>query len=371
MPPNGGGDIGYSVRQIATALQAEAFGAVDLIVAQVSEPASAGPDDLAMAMDPKYGDGLASGQAQAAVLWQGADWQRLGLKAAITVARPRLAMAGVSALFDPGPDIAAGIHPSAIVDDSAAIGPGARIGPLVVIGAGVRLGANCRVASQCSIGAGTIIGDTAILHSGVRIQANVRIGQNFIAQAGAVIGSDGFSFVTPETSGVEAVRQTLGDQGETAAQSWLRIHSLGGVEIGDDVEIGANVTIDQGTLRATRIGNGTKLDNLVHLGHNVVVGEDCLLCGHVGIAGSSTIGNNVVLGGQVGVSDNISVGDRVIAGGGTKIMTNAPAGRVLLGYPAMKMQSHVESYKALRRLPRLFQDVKNLQKRVSKSDQNE
>ncbi len=167
----------------------------------------------------------------------------------------------------------------------------------------------------------------------------------------------GFLFVTPEKSGVEEIRKTLGQRDEITAQSWVRIHSLGAVSIGNDVEIGANACIDRGTIRDTSIGDGSKLDNLVHIGHNVQVGRDCLLCGQVGIAGSSRIGNRVVLAGQCGVNDNIFVGDDVIAGGGTKIFTNAPAGRVLLGYPAVKMETHLEMQKALRRLPRVMKNL--------------
>ena len=173
---------------------------------------------------------------------------------------------------------------------------------------------------------------------------------------------DGFSFVTPEKSGVEEIRETLGSRAGIRDQSWTRIHSLGAVTIGDDVEIGANVCVDRGTIRDTVIGSGTKLDNLVHIGHNVQVGRDCLLCGQVGVAGSARIGDRVVLAGQVGVNDNIFVGDDVIAGGATKIFTNAPAGRVLLGYPAVRMETHVEMQKALRRLPRLAARVTALEK---------
>jgi UDP-3-O-[3-hydroxymyristoyl] glucosamine N-acyltransferase len=192
------------------------------------------------------------------------------------------------------------------------------------------------------------------------------IGDRFICQPGAVIGADGFSFVTPEKSGVEEIRETLGVRNVIRAQSWSRIHSLGAVTIGHDVEIGANACIDRGSVRDTVIGDGTKLDNLVHVGHNVQLGRDCLLCGQVGIAGSARIGDRVVLGGQCGVSDNIFVGNDVIAGGATKIMTNAPPGRVLLGSPAVKMATHVEMQKALRRLPRLAATVADLQKAVSK-----
>ena len=188
------------------------------------------------------------------------------------------------------------------------------------------------------------------------------------AQPGARVGSDGFSFVTPEKSNVETARESLGANVETSEQSWSRIHSLGAVTIRDDVEVGANSCVDSGTIRPTEIGNGTKLDNQVHVGHNVVIGRDCLLCGQVGIAGSVDIGNNVVLGGKVGVSDNVFIGDNVVAGGGSSILSNVPAGRAVLGYPAVKMDSHIESYKALRRLPRLMRDVAALKKAISKSD---
>ena len=221
-----------------------------------------------------------------------------------------------------------------------------------VISPGVRIGARARIASHVSIADGAEIGDDALILHGVRIGARVRIGHRFVAQPGAVIGADGFSFVTPDKSGVEEIRQSLGKRETILRQTWVRLHSLGAVDIADDVEIGANSCIDRGTIRNTTIGRGTKLDNLVHIGHNVAVGEDCLLCGQVGIAGSTRIGNRVVLGGQVGVGDNLFVGDDVIAGGATKIMTNAPAGRVLLGYPAIRMETHIEIQKYLRRLPR-------------------
>jgi UDP-3-O-[3-hydroxymyristoyl] glucosamine N-acyltransferase len=189
-----------------------------------------------------------------------------------------------------------------------------------------------------------------------------------VAQPNAVIGGDGFSFVTPEKSGVERARETLGDQGSIRAQSWTRIHSLGGVEIGDDVEVGSCACIDAGTIRPTRIGSGTKIDNLVMIGHNVSVGCDCLFAGQVGIAGSARIGDRVVFGGQVGVADNIFVGDDVIAGGATKILSNAPAGRVLLGYPAQRMETFLEGARNVRRLGRLFAQVAQLQKSVPKRD---
>jgi UDP-3-O-[3-hydroxymyristoyl] glucosamine N-acyltransferase len=357
--------MAHSIREIAAALAAEAAGELDLLVTGAAEPQAAGPEHLALAMDPRYGEGIARGRAQAAVVWPGADWQAMGLKAAIFAPRGRLAMAGLTRLMDPGPDIAPGLHPMSLVHPTASVGDGAAIGPFVTIGAGAVIGPGARIASHVSIAEGARIGADALILQGARIGARVAIGDRFICQPGAVIGADGFSFVTPEKSGVEEIRETLGARVGVVAQSWTRIHSLGAVTIGDDVEIGANVCIDRGTIRDTSIGSGSKLDNLVHIGHNVQVGRDCLLCGQVGIAGSARIGDRVVLGGQCGVNDNIFVGDDVIAGGATKIFTNAPAGRVLLGYPAVKMETHVEMQKALRRLPRLAARVAALEKIVS------
>ncbi len=359
----------FSIKDIAAALGAEALGAVDLLVSGVAEPASAGPRDLALAMRPAYAEGLAQGRAKAALIGAGMDWQALGLEAAIVVPRPRYAMAAVTAAMDRGPQIAAGIHASAVIDPTAQIGAEAAIGPFVVIGAGARIGARARIASHCSIGAGALIGDDVLLHEGVRVCHHVRIGHRFIAQPGAVLGGDGFSFVTPQPSQAEAARASLGTAQDAATkQSWLRIHSLGSLVIGDDVEVGANSAIDRGTIANSEIGDGTKIDNLVHIGHNCRIGRDCLICGQVGFAGSVIMGDRVVLGGKSGVSDNITIGNDVVAAGAAKLFTNVPSGRMVMGHPAVKMDLHVEMYKALRRLPRLSRLVAELQKAVSKPD---
>jgi UDP-3-O-[3-hydroxymyristoyl] glucosamine N-acyltransferase len=363
--------MAHRIADIAAALGAEAKGDLDLSIERVAEPKGAGPRDLALAMDPKYAAGLSEGAAQAAMLWPGADWEELGLKAAIFPDRPRYAMSGLTQIMDRGQGFEPGIHPSAIIDPSAELADDISVGPLAVISAGARIGAGSVIGPHCYIGQDVHIGERAYLREQVSIGARVSIGDRFIAQPGARIGGDGFSFVTAEPSTVEAARKSLGDQGESKAQPWTRIHTLGAVSIGHDVEIGMNATIDCGTIRNTTIGNGTKLDNLVHLGHNVVVGRNCLLCGQVGIAGSVVIGDNVVLGGQVGVSDNIFIGDGVIAGGGTKLLSNVPAGRTMLGYPATEMTKQMDIYKALRRLPRALRDIAALQKTVSKSDSSD
>ena len=361
----------YTIEQIAKALGAKVLGAGDIAIDGLAEPADATDRHLALAMKPEYAQSLAKGSARAAMLWDGADWKAMGLDAAIIAPRPRYVMSGLTMMMDPGQGWDEGIHPSAVIHASAELGDGVSVGPLAVISAGAQIDTGCVIGPQAYVGAGAQIGSNGFLREGVRIGARVKIGDRFIAQPGSAVGGDGFSYVTPEKSTVEQVRHTLGNRGDTHAQSWARIHSLGAVSIGNDVELGANCTIDRGTIRDTRIGNGTKIDNLVMIGHNVEIGNNCLLCGQVGVAGSTRIGNNVVLAGQTGVSDNIFIGDNVITGGGTIVLSNIPAGRVMLGYPAMKMSTTMEIFKGLRRLKRLFDDVAELKKTVSKPEQND
>jgi UDP-3-O-[3-hydroxymyristoyl] glucosamine N-acyltransferase len=353
-----------TVSDIAAALGAEFAGDGAYAVQAAAEPAAAGPGDLALAMDPKYAAGLTKGRAGAALLWPGADWQSFGLKAAIFVPRGRLAMAGLTKIFDPGPLIPSGISPLAAIDESAKIGEGAAIGPFVVIGPRAVIGARARIANHVSIAEGARIGADVLLMQGARIGHRVVIGERFIGHQNCVVGADGFAFVTTEKSGVEEVRQTLGQRKEIRDQSWHRIHSLGSVKIGDDVELGANSCIDRGTIRDTEVGNGTKIDNLVQVGHNVRIGRDCMMCGQSGVAGSVRIGDRVVVGGRSAINDNIFVGDDVLIGGGSGVFTNVPAGRVILGYPAVKVETHIEIQKALRRLPRLGKRVAELEARL-------
>ncbi|MFK7875220.1 MAG: UDP-3-O-(3-hydroxymyristoyl)glucosamine N-acyltransferase [Paracoccaceae bacterium] len=360
--------MAHRVKDIAAALGVEAFGAVDLLIERVTEPASATAQDLALAMDEKYAGQLADGAAQVAMLWPEADWQALGLKAAITAPRPRYALSGLSAIMDPGQGFGEGVHPSAVVDASATLGVGVSIGPLSIVSAGAQIGAGTVIGPQCFVGQNAQLGDFCFLREHVSIGARVRIADRFIAQPGVRIGGDGFSYVTPEKGAVEQVRESLGQQSGADQQPWARIHSLGAVQIGSDVEIGANSCVDCGTIRDTQIGDGVKIDNLVQIGHNVTIGRDCMICAQSGIAGSSRLGNNVVLGGHTGVSDNVFIGDRAITGGATVVLSNIPAGRVMLGYPAVKMDAQLEMHKAQRRLPRLFRDVAALKSAVFKDD---
>ncbi len=187
-----------------------------------------------------------------------------------------MALAKLTALFDPGPPHECGVHPTALVAADAIIGEGVSIGPYAVVGPRSRIGAGTTIMPQVTVGADAAIGAQCLLHSGVRIGHGCRLGDRVIVHANAVIGADGFSFA-PDLMSASAF---------TAGVKVTRVHSLGNVEIGDDVEIGACTTIDRATLESTRIGRGSKIDDHVHIGHNVVIGESCILCGMVGISGS-------------------------------------------------------------------------------------
>lgn len=347
-----------TIAHLAKALQAKAEGALDLSVQRAAEPASAGPHDLAVAIAPHWADALVRGSARAALLWPGADWRALGLEAAIFAPRGRLALGRLTQLLDE-PPFPVGVHPTAVVGPGARLGARVGVGALSVIGAGAEIGEGTRIGPHVTIAEGARIGPDGLIHAGVRIGRRVVIGARVIIQPNAVIGGDGFSFVTEEPAHVELARETLGRSAPPAASdpTWHRIHSLGGVEVGDDVEIGSNTTVDAGTIRPTRIGDGTKIDNMVMVAHNVVVGRHCLLCGLSGVAGSSVLGDRVVLGGQSGVGDNLLVGNDVVVTGGSAVLSNVPAGRVMMGSPAVRMDLQVESYKAMRRLPRVLREL--------------
>lgn len=342
--------MGRTLQDVADALGATVIGDGAIAVRGLAEPGAAGAEDLALAMSPKYANALTASAAQVAVVWDGADLSALKLKGAIVVPRPRLAMAHLTQMLDP-PMPSSGIHPSAIVDPSAEIAENVAIGPFSVVGAGARVGPGTILSDHVSLAAGAELGANGGIHPGVRIGRNVVIGDRVVLQPNVVIGGDGFSFVTATPSIAETGRRTLGKMPlspiDDATQH--RIHSLGGVRIGNDVEVGANSTIDAGTIRATEVGDGTKIDNLVQVGHNVVVGRDCLLCAQAAIAGSTTIGDRSILGGKSGVADNVTVGSDCLFGGAAIALSDVPDGSFVMGYPAKPMLTYRAEQRALRK----------------------
>lgn len=342
-----------SVEELARALEGTARGDTAILLSGVAEPAKAGPTEAALAMQPAYAAQIRDGRARVAILWPGADWQAMGLAAAIEATRPRLLLAGVSHAFERRAEIAPGVHPTAFVDPSAVIGAGVAVGPFAFVGARSVIGDGTRIHSHASVAEDARIGRDALLHSGVRIGPRVRIGERFIAQPGAVVGADGFSYVTRRPGVVEEARET-GAITSDEVQPYVRINSLGSVVIGDDVEVGANSCIDRGTVADTMIGDGTKIDNLVQVGHNVRIGRHCQLCGQAGVAGSTVVGDGTVLSGRSAVADHLRVGSNSVVTGNTGVSSHVGDKRIMAGYPAVRMDQWVEMYKALRRLPRVL-----------------
>ena len=339
--------------EIATALGATVSGDGSLPIAGIDHPASARPDDLALAMEEEALAALPGSRARAAILRQGMA-APVPLAGVLHIDHPRYALAGLTRLFAQPPYVAPGIHALAVVDPSAAIGDGSAIGPFVQIGPGARIGPRARILGQASIGAGARIGADALIYPGVRIGERVEIGNGAILHNNASIGADGFSFAIPEP----------GEAPPPGQAPIQRIASLGTVVIGDDVEIGANTCIDRGTIEATRIGSGTKIDNLVMVGHNNRIGRSCLIAGRVGISGSCRIGDGVILAGGVGIADHVTIGDRAVVLAGAQVGSNRIApGAVVIGMPAIAKEKFFEQVRQLHRLKRLFADVAELKAR--------
>ncbi|MEM9782008.1 MAG: UDP-3-O-(3-hydroxymyristoyl)glucosamine N-acyltransferase [Pseudomonadota bacterium] len=356
--------MSHTIAEIAAATGLDAVGDLALSVRGASEPAAAGVHDLALAMAPKYAGAIERGQARAAVLWPGADWRALGLAAALFAPRARVALSSVTRHFEPALDQEPGIHPTAVIDPAAVIGADVWLGPYAVVRPGARLGEGVRVGAHATIGRDAEIGEGGLIGPGVRVGHGCRLGARVRVQANAVIGGDGFSYVTPETGAVEDARGKTGAAVEMRETVYLRIASLGAVVLADDVEIGANACIDRGTVRDTTVGQGTKIDNLVMVGHNGRIGANCLICGHVGLAGSVTIGERCVLGGKVGVGDNLTIGDDVLLAGGSLVGSNIKGGQVMMGAPAGPRGEMMRAMLAIRKLPRLLEQMREVRAKL-------
>lgn len=355
-----------TLAEIAAALNAQLEGDGSIVIARAVHPSEAeGPDDLALAMEKGLGEVLAASKARAAVLAEGAEVPA-NIAGWIVVKRPRYAMAGLLDIFEKPVHAEPGVHPQAFVAPDAVLGQGVSVGPFAYVGPKAVLGDGVIVMPQATVGAEAVIGKDSLIHPGSRIGERVVMGERCIIHPNAAVGNDGFSFVTPEPGSVESAKTT----GRVVGTNVLirRVNSIGTVVLGDDVEVGANATIDRGTVTATRIGSGTKIDNLVQIGHNVQVGTNCMLCGHVGIAGSTIIGDRVVLAGKVGVADHVKIGNDAVVAANSGVGTDIPAKAVYMGYPAVPRDRAFDQYKGLARLKRLFADVADLKNRVKALD---
>jgi UDP-3-O-[3-hydroxymyristoyl] glucosamine N-acyltransferase len=312
------------------------------------------PSDLAIATSAEAAGLLSRSRARAVVIAAARPLPFGSFPAVIAVTEARMALAKLTAMFDPGPRQQPGIDPTALVAADAMIGADVSIGPYAVVGARSRIGAGTIILPHVTVGADAAIGENCLLHPGVRIGHGCSLGDRVIIHGNAVIGADGFSFA-PDLMSATAF---------TAGVQVTRIHSLGNVEIGDDVEIGACSTVDRATLESTRIGRGSKIDDHVHIGHNVVIGESCIICGMVGISGSVVIGDRVRLGGGVGIGDHVRIGEQAVVAAGSGVATNVPAGAFVSGYPAQPHQRSIEQHLYLGRQKRLHDKVAAMASRL-------
>jgi UDP-3-O-[3-hydroxymyristoyl] glucosamine N-acyltransferase len=277
----------------------------------------------------------------------------------IRVDDPRTAFARVLAHLHP-PEVAApGIHPTAVIAPDAVLGENVSIGPHAVIGAGAHIGDGTAIGAGTSIGARTTIGRHCLLHANVSIYADVTIGDRAVLHSGAVIGADGFGFAM-------------------AGDHWEKFPQIGRVEIGNDVEIGATSTIDRAALGVTSIGDGVKLDNMVHIGHNCRIGKHVVIAAQTGISGAVVVEDYAVIGGKVGIGDKARIESRAVIGSGSGILTSkiVRKGQVVWGTPARPLKEYLEQLANLARLPSqkahldsLVERVEKLEKRLNEMDQ--
>jgi len=335
-----------TAKELATAVGATVEGNGDLELSAVASPERAGPRDLIYADSPKNASRAQASAATCVIAGLGVE---LSGKTLLRSATPKLAFAKVAALLMERAPIATGVHPTAVIAALVQIGPNVSIGAYAVIGEDVHIGEGTQIGSHAVIGAGCWVGKSCRIHPRVTLYTGVRLGDRVELHSGAVIGADGFGYAFGE------------------GRHW-KFPQAGIVEIGDDVEIGANTTIDRGSLEDTRIGPGVKLDNLVHIGHNCEIGEHSVIAAQVGLSGSCTFGKNVVVGGQAGFGERCELEDGAIIGGQSGVLGGKiiRSGETVWGTPARSLEKFKEQFAWLTRLPELAARIKNLESNVRK-----
>jgi UDP-3-O-[3-hydroxymyristoyl] glucosamine N-acyltransferase len=335
---------GFTLGELADALQARLDGDPTRVVTGVAPLDSAGPDQISFLTDRRYGDAARASRAGAFVAPAGvSDLPGPTLHCDA----PQQALIALLRLFHPPAPVPAGVDRTAVVAPDARVEPSATVGPLCVIEAGAVVGPGVRLHALVHVGAGVEIGEGTVVYPHASLREGVRVGRRVVIHAGAVLGADGFGFAFD-------------------GSAHRKIPQVGGVVIEDDVEIGANTTIDRATFGHTIVRRGTKIDNLVQIGHNVEIGEHSLLIAQVGIAGSSRLGRGVVLAGQVGVADHVTIGDGVMAGAQSGIASDLEPGARVLGSPVQPIAQARRMMVASTRLPELLQRVRALEQQLAR-----
>ena len=330
-----------TLREIAQLISGEIVGDADLIITGFAGIEEAKPGDLTFVAHPKYFSLVQETKASAIIA------PREMLADGISIIRtdnPSLAFTRVlSNALEKPPHLFQGIHPTAIVSPQAIIGNEVTIGPYTVIEPDVKIGERTIIYNGCYVGQGTVLGEDCVIYSNVTIRSNVSIGRRVVIHSSTVVGNDGFGFVN-----VQGVHQ--------------RVPQIGTVEIHDNVEIGANVTIDRARLDKTVIGQGTKIDNLVQIAHNVKIGKHCIICSQVGIAGSTIIEDHVTLAGQVGIAGHLTIGSGSVVASGSGVPSSIPPQSTYWGFPAKPHLQAKRVNACVQRLPHYVKVINALKK---------
>ncbi|MEM1182340.1 MAG: UDP-3-O-(3-hydroxymyristoyl)glucosamine N-acyltransferase [Acidobacteriota bacterium] len=340
------GPEGLTLDELASRIGGRVFGDGAIKVRAVRALGAASPVDLSFLHAPAYREEALASAAGALLVpdAMAGDVPSLG-KPAVVVADSHVALAHSIELFHPRHVPAPGVHPTAVVDTTAVVGDGAHLGPYVVIGAGSAVGDRAVVEAHVVVGRGCSIGADAWIHPSVVLYDGTQLGDRVEVHSGTVLGADGFGYATDK--GVHR-----------------KVPQVGHVVLEEDVEVGANSAIDRALLEETRIGAGSKIDNLVQVGHNVRTGRGCLLCGQAGIAGSSELGDYVVLAGQAGVIDHMKIGDQVQVAAKSAVYQDIPAGTKAGGIPATDLRSYRRQIAVQSKLPGLLRRLRKLERQL-------
>jgi len=332
-----------TLSEIAELIGGKVSGDGKIIITGVAGIKEAREGDITFLANPKYFPLIDKTRASAIIISKDAG---SASKPVVLTDNPSLAFAKVVASFAPcETKHPKGIHPSAVLGKNVKLGKNVAIGPYAVVEDEVSIGDNSIIYSGCFIGNNTVIGKDTLIYANVSIRERISIGDRVVIHSGTVVGSDGFGFAN--ISGLHH-----------------KIPQIGTVEIADDVEIGANVTIDRARFEKTIIGRGTKIDNLVQIAHNVVIGENSIIVAQAGISGSTVIGNNVTLAGQAGLVGHITVGDNAIVAAQGGVTKSVPANTMVSGYPAKPHDIAKKVNACVQNLPRLYETVNQLKKKI-------
>jgi UDP-3-O-[3-hydroxymyristoyl] glucosamine N-acyltransferase len=335
----------YSVAELALRVDGEVVGDRERRVRGAAALDSAGPDQISLVANGRYIAYVPPSRAAAFLVSRRLAGELPEGTTQIRVDDPHVALRVVLGLLYPEAPRPIGIHSTAVVDDGAELGTEVFVGAYAVIGAGVRLGDRVQVGAHSVVGEGTTVGDDSVLHPHVTLYEGVRIGARCTVHSGARIGREGFGYV-------------FEDGGHR------RVPQVGGCIIEDDVDIGSNCSIDRGSIGDTVVGQGTKIDSLVHLGHNVKLGKHTILVAQVGVAGSSVVGDGAVLGGQVGVAGHLTIGAGARLGAQAGVIGDVPPGATYSGYPARPHREALRAQGAMFKLPEMLRRIRDLERRL-------